>query len=106
MGATRQDIVYQFLAETTVLSGTGGVLGVLAGFACKPVVNAMRDFAQNRYPSVWADLPPSIQNLEPLLAQWSVIVAFGISVFVGIAFGIYPAFRAAQMDPIEALRHE
>ena len=50
--------------------------------------------------------PPTIQNLEPMIAPWSVIAVFGISVGVGVTFGLYPAFRAAQMDPIEALRHE
>ena len=55
---------------------------------------------------VWATLPATIRGLEPLLAPWSIVAAFGISVGVGIVFGIYPARRAANMDPIEALRHE
>ncbi|MCH7689314.1 MAG: ABC transporter permease, partial [Planctomycetes bacterium] len=50
--------------------------------------------------------PTTIPNLEPLIAPWSIFAAFGISVGVGVTFGLYPAFRAAQMDPIEALRHE
>ena len=106
MGARRQDIIFHFLAETTVLSGIGGVLGVVFGFFCEPVVSFSRKFAKQNYLDVWNDLPPAIQNLEPRIADWSILAAFGISVFVGIVFGIYPAFRAAHMDPIEALRHE
>jgi len=106
MGATRRDIIVQFLAETTVLSGLGGSLGVLFGFLCEPAVRAVRKAVEKYLPEVWASLPPSIQALEARIAPWSIVVAFGISVFVGIVFGLYPARRAAMMDPIEALRHE
>lgn len=106
MGATRRDIIVQFLAETTVLSGLGGSLGVLFGFLCEPAVKEVRDAVEKYLPEVWSSLPPSIQALEARIAPWSIIVAFGISVFVGIVFGLYPARRAAMMDPIEALRHE
>jgi putative ABC transport system permease protein len=51
-------------------------------------------------------LPSNIQQLEPRVAWWSIIVAFSISLLEGIVFGLYPAQRAARMDPIEALRHE
>ena len=57
-------------------------------------------------PESWDKLPPTIKNLEPMIATWSVVAAFGISVAVGVLFGLYPARRAARMDPIEALRHE
>ncbi len=106
LGATRSEIVQQFLWETVVLSGTGGLLGVLFGFLCGPTVAALRQGIETLLPEVWRALPPNIKNLEPRLAPWSVIAAFGISVGVGIIFGIYPARRAAAMDPIEALRHE
>jgi putative ABC transport system permease protein len=106
LGATKGEIVQQFLWETVVLSGTGGLLGVLFGFLCGPTVNAVRFAVRTSLPEVWAALPPNIRNLEPRLAPWSIIAAFAISVGVGIVFGIYPARRAANMDPIEALRHE
>lgn len=106
LGATKGEIVQQFLWETVVLSGTGGLLGVAVGFLCGPTVIAARELVKRLLPEVWTNLPPTIHNLEPRLAPWSIIAAFGISVGVGIIFGIYPASRAANMDPIEALRHE
>jgi len=106
LGATKGEIVQQFLWETVVLSGTGGLLGVLVGFLCGPTVSGIRQLVSTFLPEVWTALPPNIRNLEPRLAPWSIIAAFGISVGVGIIFGIYPARRAANMDPIEALRHE
>ena len=106
LGATKGEIVQQFLWETVVLSGTGGLLGVVVGFLCGPTVNGAREIVKTLFPELWANLPPTIHNLEPRLAPWSIIAAFGISVGVGIVFGIYPASRAANMDPIEALRHE
>ncbi|MEX0939386.1 MAG: ABC transporter permease [Pirellulales bacterium] len=106
LGAKRRDIIQQFLTETVVLSGTGGLLGVLGGFLCGPVVSGVRTAAIYFFPAQMDTLPRNIQTLEPLIAPWSVIAAFGISVAVGIIFGLYPARRAAYMDPIEALRHE
>ena len=87
LGATRAHITYQFLIETVLLSSIGGVLGIVVGVVIPTVVT---QFA----------------NLETVVSLWSVLLAFGISVGIGIVFGIYPARRAALMDPIEALRHE
>ncbi|HWC89307.1 MAG TPA: ABC transporter permease [Pirellulales bacterium] len=106
LGAKQRDIVQQFLSETIVLSATGGLLGVLLGFTCRPVVVQTRNLIMNLFPDIVASMPPNIRDLEPRIAPWSIIAAFGISVGVGVVFGIYPARRAAQMDPIEALRHE
>ena len=106
LGARRGDIITQFLAETVVLTGTGGLTGVAFGFLCGPAVYGVQYVLKQFLPNVWTTLPPAIQNLEPLVAPWSVGVAFSISVIVGVLFGLYPARRAAMMDPIEALRHE
>jgi ABC-type antimicrobial peptide transport system permease subunit len=106
LGAKRRDIILQFLAETVVLSTNGGIVGVAAGFLCRPVTAALLMGVESWVPDVWRTLPPAVHKLEPIIAPWSIVVAFGISVAVGIVFGLYPARRAALMDPIEALRHE
>ena len=106
LGAKRRDIIFQFLAETVVLSAVGGFLGVAFGFLCAPVIASAQLAMEQWAPDTWKNMPPTIQNLEPLIAPWSIIAAFGISVGVGVLFGLYPARRAAMMDPIEALRHE
>jgi len=106
LGAKRRDIISQFLAETVVLTGTGGALGMACGWLCSPATQGVRWMLQNWFSDVWKSLPLHLQAVEPMFAAWSFFVAFGISVVVGVAFGLYPARRAAMMDPIEALRHE
>jgi putative ABC transport system permease protein len=106
LGATQHDITRQFLTETVVLSGIGGLLGILFGFLCRPAVWGVRVLLADLLPDVMALLPENIQRLEPRIAPWSIVVALVISMAVGMVFGLYPARRAAQMDPIEALRHE
>ncbi len=103
LGAKRSDIIRQFLTETVVLTSSGGLLGVAFGFLCGPIFVAFRETAGSAFPDL---LPPIVDSLEPRIAPWSVVLALAISVGVGILFGIYPARRAALMDPIEALRHE
>ncbi len=106
LGAKQSDIVSQFLSETVVLSATGGALGVFFGFLVNPVISATRYIFGSLFPDILAAIPDNIRDLEPRIAAWSVIAAFLISVAVGVLFGLYPARRAAKMDPIEALRHE
>ncbi len=103
LGATRHDIMQQFLTETVVLTGTGGLLGVGFGFLCGPIVESLREVTARVNPDL---LPPAVQTLEPRIAPWSVILALTISIGLGVFFGLFPARRAAYMDPIEALRHE
>src|SRR5207249_12002200 len=106
LGAKRRDIISQFLAETIVLTGTGGAFGMACGYLCRPATAGMRWLLREFFSDVWNSLPQHLQALEPMFAAWSFLVAFGISVGVGVLFGLYPACRAALMDPIEALRHE
>ncbi|MGZ4988004.1 MAG: ABC transporter permease, partial [Limisphaerales bacterium] len=87
LGAKRRDIVTQFLVETVTLSGTGGIIGVILGVTIPWFVS---HFA----------------GMKTITTLWSPLLAFGISAAVGVVFGIYPAMRAANMDPVEALRHE
>jgi len=87
LGAKRRHIVTQFLVETVVLSVGGGLLGVALGLL-------IPEYVEYAY-----KMPTIVTPLNPL-------IAFGISVGIGIVFGLYPAWRAANMDPVEALRHE
>ncbi len=89
-----------------MLTGIGGGLGVLLGFLCGPTVSFVREAALEFFPETMAALPPTILVLEPRIAPWSIIISLFIAIGVGLLFGLYPAYRAAYMDPIEALRHE
>ena len=90
VGARRHDIMLQFLIEAVALSVAGGLLGLAAGYGLGALVTAV----------VPADLPPAHVPL------WTVALATGSSALVGIFFGIYPAGKAARLDPIEALHFE
>ena len=87
VGARRQDILFQFLIESAILAGTGGVIGIVLGLLLAKVVSAA------------TELPSAV---EPA----SIVLAILMSTTIGLFFGIYPANKAAKLNPIEALRSE
>jgi putative ABC transport system permease protein len=93
LGAKRRDITLQFLIEAVVQTTVGGLSGVLIGLA---TVFAL--------PPFWKWVADS--HLPAKVNVLSIFLSVGVSVVVGVLFGLYPAWRAAQLDPIEALRHE
>ena len=105
IGAKQSDIIFQFLAETVVLTGMGGIAGILAGLLCEPAYSTILDFMETLAPTLYESLPPSMQGMKPVLVPWSLPLVFGVAVITGLIFGLYPARKASQMDPVEALRH-
>jgi putative ABC transport system permease protein len=87
VGARSRDIERQFLAETIALSVLGGILGVLAGWG-------------------FAFLVSVISPLPARISLWSVLLALALGAGIGVIFGVYPARRAARLDPITAMRQE
>ncbi|MDC0935882.1 ABC transporter permease [Pirellulales bacterium] len=106
LGAKRRDITGQFLTEAVVLSVVGGLLGVGGGLMCPLLAGQLRGWLEYGFTEEMQMLPPAIREIEPLIVPWSIPAAFAISALVGVVFGVYPAIRAARLDPIEALRHE
>ena len=87
LGARRREILWQFLVESVFLTSAGGLLGIVFGSSIGLGVHALTNF------------PVS-------LPWWSFALGLGFSASVGVFFGMLPAWRAARMDPIEALRYE
>jgi len=87
IGATNRQISEQFFVEATILSATGGAIGIALAF----VINAVLRI---------------VTHLNPVISLEVVLISAGVSVALGIVFGVIPAVRAARKDPIEALRYE
>ena len=87
VGAKQKAIVSQFLLESILISASGGLAGIVLGILAIPLAAALNQGVALLYPG-------------------SIPLAFGVAVLIGIVFGLYPAIRASQLDPIEALRYE
>ena len=87
LGATRRDILLQFLTEACVISAVGGLLGVLIAVGISTLISAL------------TPLPTAIP-------VYAILVSLGVSTLIGVFFGVYPAYKASRLDPIEALRQE
>jgi putative ABC transport system permease protein len=87
LGATRREVLWQFLVEAATLTLVGGALGIGLGLLAGMLLKAA-------------------MQLEAAVPLWSIALACGVSIAIGLVFGLLPANRAARMDPVEALRHE
>lgn len=87
MGARKSDIVLQFLTEATLISITGGLIGIVLGIGLSKAIM-------------------EITGILTIVSPLSILVSFGVSVAVGIAFGYMPAKRASRQDPVASLRYE
>ncbi len=85
IGASRKDIVAQFLAESTLISISGGIIGIILGVVLSKIITVVFD-------------------IKTVISFFSIFIAFGVSALVGIMFGYMPAKRAAEKDPVESLR--
>ncbi|HET7695173.1 MAG TPA: ABC transporter permease [Vicinamibacterales bacterium] len=87
IGARQRDVVRQFLIETTIISLTGGVAGILTGVGLSQLIGMLAGWST-------------------IVTTSSIVLAFGVSVVIGIVFGLYPAVRASRLDPVKALHYE
>jgi putative ABC transport system permease protein len=88
LGARPKDIVFQFLTEAVALTGAGGLIGIVLSILVTMLIGVL-------VPSLPSEVPP-----------WAVAAGFLVSVSVGVFFGVWPAFKASRLDPVEALRYE
>jgi putative ABC transport system permease protein len=86
IGASRRDIVVQFLSESTIISVSGGIIGIILGVALSKIITVVFD-------------------IQTIISAFSILISFGVSVLVGITFGYIPAKRASEHDPVDSLRY-
>jgi putative ABC transport system permease protein len=86
IGASRKDIIVQFLSESTLISVTGGIIGIILGVALSQIIMAVFD-------------------IKTVISVFSIIISFGVSVIIGVTFGYLPAKRASDQDPVNSLRY-
>jgi putative ABC transport system permease protein len=87
IGARSRDITWQFLFEAMTLTGTGGIIGIIVGSAIVFLI-------------------PLVSPLKAVVPAWAIIIGFTVSVSIGLIFGVWPATKAARLNPVEALRYE
>jgi putative ABC transport system permease protein len=87
IGATKRDIIFQFLAEATLISISGGLFGILLGVIMAKIITESTE-------------------ILTIVSAWSIVISFGVAATVGIVFGYLPARKAAQQDPVTSLRHD
>lgn len=85
IGASRKDIIVQFLSESTIISVSGGIIGIILGVVLSKIITGFFD-------------------IKTIVSAFSILISFGVSVFVGVTFGYLPAKRAAEQDPVDSLR--
>ena len=85
IGASRKDIIVQFLSESTIISVSGGIMGIILGVVLSKIITGFFD-------------------IKTIISAFSIFISFGVSVFIGIVFGYVPAKRAAEQDPVNSLR--
>jgi putative ABC transport system permease protein len=87
IGARSTDITWQFLFEAMTLTGLGGVIGIIVGGGATFLI-------------------PKVSSMKAVMTPWAVVLGFTVSVSIGLIFGVWPAMKAARLDPVEALRYE
>jgi putative ABC transport system permease protein len=87
IGASNNHIMFQFIIEAIILCSVGGILGIVGGYAASYIIGGL-------------------VNVTPYIPLLTVFIAFGISTLIGVVFGVFPAKKAAELNPIDALRYE